>query len=100
VIKVIFWVAAIGLFILLGSTVNCGRRTLFGHIGNIWSSDEAQEMKQDVKEGSKPALEKAKRAGKAAVDELKADPDAGVGAGAGAGAGKPSPAPVRPKGSR
>jgi hypothetical protein len=92
VIKVIFWVAAIGLFILLGSTVNCGRRTLFGHIGNIWSSDEATEMKQDVKEGSKPALEKAKRAGKAAVDELKAEPDAG--------AGKAKPAPARPGGGQ
>jgi hypothetical protein len=98
VIKVIFWVAAIGLFILLGSTVNCGRRTLFGHIGNIWSSDEAQEMKQDVKEGSKPALEKAKRAGKAAVDELKAEPDAGAGTAPAPAPAKP--APVKPKGSR
>jgi hypothetical protein len=93
VIKLLIWVAAIGLFILLGSTVNCGHRTLFGHIGNIWSSDEAKEMKQDVKEGSRPAVDKVKRAGKAAVEELKAEPDAGP-------TPKPTPKPAPKKGGR
>lgn len=76
--RLLIWILIIGLFILFGSTVNLGRRTLFGHIGNIWSSDEASEMKEDVKTGSKPALEKVKRAGKAAVQELKTDRDAGA----------------------
>ncbi len=76
--RLLIWILVIGLFILFGSTVNLGRRTLFGHIGNIWSSDEASEMKEDVKTGSKPALEKVKRAGKAAVQELKTDRDAGA----------------------
>ncbi len=76
--RLLFWILIIGLFILLGSTVNLGRRTLFGHIGNIWSSDEATEMKEDVSKGTKPALDKVKRAGKAAVQELKTEHDAGA----------------------
>jgi len=76
--RLLFWILIIGLFILFGSTVNLGHRTLFGHIGNIWSSNEASEMKQDVKTGTKPALDKVKRAGKAAVEELKTEGDAGV----------------------
>jgi hypothetical protein len=94
VIKLLIWVAAIALFIVLGSTVNCGRRTLFGHIANIWSSDEAKEMKEDVKEGTKPALKKGweatKAGGRAAKEVLESPPiDAGAGAGAGPGARKP-----------
>jgi len=88
-LRLLLWIAVIGLFILFGSTVNLGHRTLFGHIGNIWSSKEAGEMKDDVKEGSKPALEKIERAGKAAVEELKSEPARDAGAAA------PRPAPRR-----
>jgi hypothetical protein len=100
VIKLLFWALLIGLFILFGATVNLGHRTLFGHIANIWRSDEAREMKQDVKQGTEPALKKgweATKAGsKAAAQVLKSPPvDAGV------PDARPAPAPhKRAKGGK
>ncbi len=32
----------------LGYTVNLGERTLYGHMQNIWNSDEMLEMREDL----------------------------------------------------
>lgn len=59
-IRFVLTAAFIAVFIWFGYTVNLGKRTLFGHISNIWSSDEAQEMREDVKKKTEPIIDKAK----------------------------------------
>jgi hypothetical protein len=65
--------AFVGLFIWFGMTVNLGRRTLFGHIANIWSSDEAQEMREDVSDKTKPLIDKARQKGGRALEAMAED---------------------------
>jgi hypothetical protein len=77
-IRTLIWIALILVFVWFGATVNLGRRTLFGHIGNIWSSDEAKEMRQDVGEHAGPALGEAKERAKAGWKAMQKDLDAGV----------------------
>ncbi len=68
--------ALLSLFLLVGFTVNIGQRTLFGHVVNIWSSEEAQELVDDVKEESGPLADRVKRGVEAALaDEF----DGGLG---------------------
>ena len=40
---------------ICGATVPLGKRTFFGHIKAIWSSDEMGELKEGVKESAGPA---------------------------------------------
>lgn len=66
-------------FVWLGATVPLGQRTLFGHVENIWSSDEAQELVEGVKETSEPVVDRVKRgveAGMRNTDDASADRDA------------------------
>jgi hypothetical protein len=42
----------LGVFVWFGATVPLGERTLFGHIANIWASDEAQELRDGVKQAT------------------------------------------------
>lgn len=84
-IRTLLWIAAIAVFIWFGATVDLGRRTLFGHIKNIWSSEEAVEMREDVKDNAGPALEEAKDRAKAGWKAMQKDLDGG-GGGADAGA--------------
>ena len=57
--------AILGVVVYLAATVPLGERTLFGHIKNIWASDEAQELvdgvKDTVKEGLRDGAEQAAR---------------------------------------
>ena len=60
-IRTAFSLAFLGLFLLIGFTVPVGDRTLFGHVGNIWGSDEAQELVEGVKDSSGPLVDRVKR---------------------------------------
>lgn len=60
-------------FIYVGATVELGTRTLFGHVANVWSSDEAQEMVEGVKEGSAPMVERLERGVRAGVEAARQD---------------------------
>ena len=60
-------------FIWFGSSVKMGRRTLFGHVRAVWATDEAQEMKRGVEEGTKPVLDKVKRGVEAGYREATRD---------------------------
>ena len=72
-IRSLISLALLSLFLLVGFTVNIGQRTLFGHVANIWSSDEAQELVEDVKHESGPLADRVKRGVEAALtDELDA----------------------------
>ena len=61
-----------------GATVPLGKRTFFGHIKAIWSSDEAQDMRQGIKEKAGPAVDKVKRGVKAGIDEAKKNDGSGA----------------------
>ena len=61
--------AFLGLFVLVGLTVPIGERTLFGHASNIWTSDEAQELVEGVKDSSGPFVDRVKRGVEAGLSD-------------------------------
>ena len=55
-----FLLCAIALGIVwFGTSVKMGRRTLWGHVKAVWSTDEAQEMKRGVEAGYREATRDA-----------------------------------------
>ena len=62
------------------ATVKLGKRTFFGHVRRIWSSDETQELVDGVKEKSVPVVDKLGRGVKAGYREMNREdtPDAGA----------------------
>ena len=70
-IRWLFSIAVLVAFIWFGSTVQLGNHTLFGHIASIWHSKETQDAVKGIKDKAKPVLDKAKKVGKAAVDEAR-----------------------------
>jgi hypothetical protein len=56
----LFLAIAVGLT-YCGATVKLGKRTFFGHVQAIWSTPEAQELKDGVKEKAGPAADRVKR---------------------------------------
>ncbi len=61
--------AFLGLFIVVGLTIPIGQRTLFGHVSNIWASDEAQELVEGVKDSSGPLVDRVKRGVEAGLSD-------------------------------
>ena len=82
-IRLLIWIALIGGFIFLGSTVKLGNRTFFGHVRAIWHTEEAQELKDGVKEKAGPAAGRIKRGIEAGYNAMKDD-----GSGSGSGSAK------------
>ena len=72
-IRLLFWLVIAATFVVCGSTVKLGKRTLFGHVSAIWNTEEAQDAKEGIKEKAGPVMDKVERAGKKAYDELKKD---------------------------
>ena len=68
-IRTLVTLVVLGGLIYVGTTVNFGDRTLFGHFANIWASEETQNMVEGVKEKSGPIVERVKRGVRAGVDE-------------------------------
>jgi hypothetical protein len=60
-----------------GATVKLGKRTFFGHVSRIWSSDETQDMVDGVKKSSDPMVDKIKRGVKAGYQEASRDASPG-----------------------
>jgi hypothetical protein len=44
-----------------GATVKLGKRTFFGHVRAIWSSEPVQDLKEGVEEKAGPALKRVKK---------------------------------------
>ncbi|MBX3155822.1 MAG: hypothetical protein KF773_07475 [Deltaproteobacteria bacterium] len=44
-----------------GATVKLGKRTFFGHVSAIWSSEPVQDLKEGVEEKAGPALQRVKK---------------------------------------
>lgn len=79
--RTIISLVVIAALVYFGTTVKLGERTFFGHIVNIWSSDEAQDMVEGIKETSGPMVERVQRGVKAGLEEASRSRDAGVDAG-------------------
>ena len=83
----------LGVFLFVGFTVPLGQRTLFGHVSNIWSADETQELVDGVKDSSGPLVDRVKRG----VEAGLADDDEAVPGDAVPGDAVPMPAEDSPK---
>jgi hypothetical protein len=77
-IRLLVFLAIAGVLAFCGATVPLGKRTFFGHVRAIWSSDEMGQLKDGVKETAGPAADKVKRGIKAGVEAAK---DEGSGSG-------------------
>lgn len=80
-IRALLWLIAIGFVIYVGTSVQLGRRTLFGHVRAVWATDEMQEMKTGIEEKTTPLVDRAKRgieAGVKAARNPAATTDPGV----------------------
>ena len=77
----IFLALAVGLAVC-GSTVKLGKRTFFGHVKAIWSTEEVQELKDGVKDKAGPAAGRVKRGVEAGYKAMKDEGSAGSGSAA------------------
>jgi hypothetical protein len=75
-----------------GATVPLGKRTFFGHVKAIWSTDEAQELKEGVKEKAGPAADRVKRGIEKGYEAATEDEP-----GSGSAPRKKVPAPATPE---
>ena len=48
-LKLVVYLALLAGFIWFGTNVRLGKRTLFGHIQNIWKTHESQELVEGTK---------------------------------------------------
>ncbi|MBL8625172.1 MAG: hypothetical protein JNK64_27930 [Myxococcales bacterium] len=89
-IRFVFTLIIVGVLVFLGATVKLGKRTFFGHVSAIWSTNEAKDMREGVSEKAKPALEKVKRGVEAGYKEATKDEGGDAGP-----TPAPSPSPSR-----
>ncbi|HET6611776.1 MAG TPA: hypothetical protein VFG83_07310 [Kofleriaceae bacterium] len=75
--KTLAWLVLLGGFIYCGATVPLGDHTFFGHVQQIWASDETQDLVDGVKEASDPMIDRIERGVQAGVRAARSDPDAG-----------------------
>jgi hypothetical protein len=94
VIRFLITAIVVGALVIFGATVKLGKRTFFGHVQAIWSTQEAKDMREGVSEKAGPVVDKVERGVKAGVREATRDEAAGSGSGSAAprDAGTPRPA--------
>jgi hypothetical protein len=68
--------------VVCGATVKLGKRTFFGHVKAIWSTDEAKDMREGIKEKAGPVVDKIERGAKAGWKEATKDGTSGSGSAA------------------
>lgn len=72
-----------------GATVKLGKRTFFGHVRAIWHTEQAQDLRDGVRETAGPAVHKVERGIQAGYNAMEN--------GSGSGSGR-APAHVAPDG--
>lgn len=73
VIRFVLTLGIVGVLVFVGATVPMGKRTFFGHVRAIWSTDEARDMRDGVGEKTAPVVDKVKRGVEAGVREATKD---------------------------
>ncbi len=86
-IRLLVFLALAGALAFCGSTVKLGSRTFFGHVRNIWATDEVQELKEGVKEKAGPAADKVKKGVEAGYKAMTDDEKAAAAGSGSAGSG-------------
>jgi pyridoxal/pyridoxine/pyridoxamine kinase len=81
-IRFVITLAIIGVLVFLGSTVQLGNKTFFGHVRAIWHTEEVQDLKNGVEDKAGPALDRVKRGVKAGYAAATGGDD-GSGSGSG-----------------
>jgi len=84
VIRLLVFLALAGALAFCGATVKLGNRTFFGHVRAIWKTDEAQDLKNGVKDKAGPAAKRVKKGIEAGYNAMKDDGGTGSAAGSGA----------------
>ena len=74
-IRTLITLACLAGLVYVGATVKLGSRTFFGHISQIWESDETQDLVEGVRDKSGPMVDKIKRGVKAGLEEATKDTD-------------------------
>ena len=72
-IRFLFMTALVVGLCVCGATVKLGSRTFFGHVRAIWQTDEAQDMREGIKDKAGPVVDKVKRGVKAGWEEATND---------------------------
>lgn len=85
-IRLIVFLALAAGFVWFGSSVNLGKRTLFGHVRAIWATEQVQDLKHGVEEKAAPAVDRVKRGVKAGIEAASGD-DGSAGSGSAVGSG-------------
>jgi hypothetical protein len=76
-LRTLIMIVFLSSLVYCGATVKLGKRTFFGHVSRIWSSEETREMVDGVKESSDPMMNKIKRGVKAGYQEASRDATTG-----------------------
>ena len=72
-IRLLVFLALAGALAFCGATVKLGNRTFFGHVRAIWHTEEAQDLKEGVKDKAGPAAKRVKRGIEAGYNAMKDD---------------------------
>ena len=72
-IRFLLTLAIVAGLVWAGATIKLGRRTFFGHVRAIWHSEEAEEMKEGVKETAGPAVKRVEHGIEAGYRAMKND---------------------------
>ena len=80
-IRWLFILAICAVLAFCGATVPLGKKTFFGHVKAIWSSEPMNDLKDGVKESAGPATDKAKEFVKGGLDAVKKHDGSGSGSG-------------------
>jgi hypothetical protein len=80
VIRFLLWLVIAAALVWCGATVKLGKRTFFQHVEAIWSTPEAQDMKNGIEEKAGPMVDKVERGVKAGYHEATRGSDEGSGA--------------------
>ena len=83
-IRLLVFLALAGALAFCGATVKLGNRTFFGHVRAIWKTDEAQDLKDGVKDKAKPAAGRLKRGIEAGYNAMKDEGSGSAGSGSAA----------------
>ena len=90
-IRLFIWLVLAVALVWCGATVKLGKRTFFGHVSAIWSTPEAQDMKNGIEEKAGPVVNKVERGVRAGYREATND-DGGAGSGSASASGSGSQA--------
>ena len=78
-IRLLVFLALAAGFVWFGSSVQIGKRTLFGHVRAIWATEEVQDLKNGVEEKAAPAVDRVKRGVKAGIEAASGDDGSAAG---------------------